>query len=310
MCPRTIEHSIIILPSIRLVAWRTLHSYYNGWHLLRTVQLFAGAIADPNRSQYVRRLLHRCAKTGDEPTLRSTARRWLAVDIDDLPLPLTISITDIAACAQLALLTLPPEFRGSRTIVQATGSHGIKPGARIRLWFWCDRPLEQRELKFWFRDSRVDSSVFQDSQLIYTAAPIFECGRDYLPCRMVQIPGSEMVRVPHATELAPPPKRRPLPSEAFGITRDVMGCGNVALTRAAKRILEAAEGERHNALIKACCGLWPFLRSGAVAECVARQVIQGAVDAAKWPDPIKNKSAIDWAFSHIPEPPLREVHRG
>jgi hypothetical protein len=31
-------------------------------------------------------------------------------------------------------------FHGARCIAQATASHGIKPGCRVRLWYWLDRP--------------------------------------------------------------------------------------------------------------------------------------------------------------------------
>jgi hypothetical protein len=82
-----------------------------------------------------------------------------------------------------AVELLPAEFHGCTRFWSFTGSHGIKPGIRLRLWFWADRPVEDRELKVWLRDSPVDLSLYSPAQPTYTAAPIFVGMRDPVPYR-------------------------------------------------------------------------------------------------------------------------------
>lgn len=70
-------------------------------HLLERPDLCVvrGAIADPARVQSVRRLLHRCPHSGDEPTLREVPRRWVALDMDGLPAPEGLDPRDLPGCA-------------------------------------------------------------------------------------------------------------------------------------------------------------------------------------------------------------------
>ena len=126
-----------------------------------------GAIADPTRVRGVRRLLHPDPATGDTPTLRDLPRRWLPLDIDNLPRPNEIDADDLVACARVAIAALPHTFHNVRYIVQATASHGIAPGMHLRLWYWRDRPVVGAELKRWLRDAPTDRSVFGGAQPIY-----------------------------------------------------------------------------------------------------------------------------------------------
>jgi hypothetical protein len=52
------------------------------------------------------------------------------LDLDDVPLAEGTDRKDLGACYRAAVALLPSEFRGVRTWVQATGGHGLKPGAR------------------------------------------------------------------------------------------------------------------------------------------------------------------------------------
>ena len=108
-----------------------------------------GEIANPDRVLRVRRLLYPDKKTGDVPTLRGVARQWLALDIEGVPRPEQVAATDLGGCATEAIERLPVAFRGARCIVQASGSHGIKPGVRLRLWYRLARPTTGAELKRW-----------------------------------------------------------------------------------------------------------------------------------------------------------------
>ena len=91
------------------------------------------AISDPARTQGVRRLLFPDSKTGDQATLRDVARQWVALDFDDLPARANVQLGDLPSCAAVAIERLPSAFCGAACIVQATASHGIKPGIRLRL---------------------------------------------------------------------------------------------------------------------------------------------------------------------------------
>lgn len=127
-----------------------------------------GDIVGPDRN--VRRLVH---QDGDDmPTLREMPRRWVAIDLDCPPEP-SGTLVD---CGYAGMALLPPEFHNCEFICQATASHRIKPGLRIRLWFWLSRAVGRDELKFWFRDTPVDPSIFMAAQVTYTAAPVFVGG--------------------------------------------------------------------------------------------------------------------------------------
>ena len=104
-----------------------------------------GGIADPTRTQAVRRLAHADPETGDQPTLRAVAHRWCALGLDGVARPESVAAHDLPACAALAVRTLPAAFHGARSIAQASASHGIKPGCRLRLWFWFDRTVTGKE---------------------------------------------------------------------------------------------------------------------------------------------------------------------
>jgi hypothetical protein len=255
-----------------------------------------GAILDLARTECVRRLLYPDPKTGDLATLRDVARRWLALDFDSLPRPECVHTDDLQACAAAAIERLPQEFRSASCIVQATASHGIKPGLRLRLWHWLDRPTTGTELKTWLRVAPIDMSLFGGAQPIYTAAPIFLDCRDHLPARLAWLPGEATVRVPSPELLAPlPRKSRPaLPVTNQGEARDYT---HAALVMLAQKISSATEGERHRALIAACCKLAPLLQAGTLDESTVREVARRAAGAAGMADPNEIESAISWAFA-------------
>ena len=168
-----------------------------------------GAIADSERARHVRRLAHTDPKTGDMPTLLDAARCWLALDMEGVDRPADVPAADLERCAREAIKRLPDVFLGVECIAQATASHGIKPGCRVRLWYWLSRPAIGRELARWLRHAPADPSVFRAAQPIYTAAPVFSCAAtDHLPQRMVRLPGAKVVPVPSA-ETVEPTERRP-----------------------------------------------------------------------------------------------------
>jgi hypothetical protein len=215
----------------------------------RDCAVVRGAIVDPARTKRVQRLLR-----DDNPTLRDVPRRWIALDIDSLPRPAWIAPEDLLGCACVALHALPSEFRQARLLVQATGSHGLKPRIRIRLWGWVNRPTSGSELKYWLRTAPIDHKVFGAAQIIYTAPPVFLPGAfDPLATRIAVVPGDTQILVPHPVHLRPPPRRRfnlrePKRNDISGLIRAVAvapaGNRNAMLYWAACRLAETADADR------------------------------------------------------------------
>jgi hypothetical protein len=263
-----------------------------------------GAIADLARTRGVRRLLHTDQHTGDAATLRDVPRRWLALDVDHLSRAETIASSDLAACGHLAIAALPAEFRGVRCIVQATASHGIAPGVRLRLWYWLTRATTSAELRLWLRGSPVDHAVFRASQLIYSAAPIFDdAACDPIPERIATLPGTnEAVPVPPASALMPP---RRAPAAVIGEAARTGRYGFAALASATARVARAAAGTRHATLLAEACGLGRLVEAGALTSRDVTVALSGAAEMAGLDDR-EATAVIGWALVH----PARREYDG
>lgn len=254
-----------------------------------------GAIAEPARVAAVRRLIHPCPYTGEQPTLREAPRRWLALDLDSLPLPAGGNVRDLAGCGAHARFCLPTAFHGSRCIVAASGSHGVKPGMRLRLWFWLQHPLSGSECRRWLRGSPVDPALFSPAQLTYTAGPMIEGGAaDPLPCRLALLSGTrEDVAVPSPAALAPP-RPRPLPAA------HVSSAGPYALAAlagAASRVSMAPERTRHPTLLAEAQRLARLTDANLLSAADVRQVLKRAAQQCGLPDG-EAGAVIDWALLH------------
>lgn len=284
-----------------------LAAMLRGLAMARGYAVLRGAIIDPARARDVRRLTHADAARGDAATLIDAPRRWIALDVDDAPLPPGADARDLATCGRAAIATLPPEFRDAACVIQATSRHALSQGrAFLRLWFWTDRPVTCADLRQWLRDAPVDSALFAPAQLIFTAAPIFVGRADPLPTRLVELSGVACVPVPSATLLKPAPRPAP-PVPHFRSPAEARDAAHAALIRAARRILEAADGERHHTLIRECCRLLPLIRTGALPEPIARETVRRATEAAEWPDPGKIEAAMTWAFARPAENPFKDA---
>jgi hypothetical protein len=255
-----------------------------------------GGIADAARVCHVRRLLHADPKTGDIPTLRDVPRRWVAFDFDDVPRPENVAVSDLVACARVAIRALPKVFHDTACIAQATARHGITSGVvRLRLWHWLDRPANGAELRRWLHGVPVDHSVFGAVQPIYTAAPLF-CGgaTDPLDERLIRVQGARaIVPVPPASALTPPPPRMAVTPDAGRAAR----YGFTALTAATARVVRAADGIRHPTLLAEACGLAGLVSRGLLPDCTAATALAGAAEMAGLPA-AEAASIIAWALAH------------
>jgi hypothetical protein len=267
-----------------------------------------GTILDPARAARVRRLLHPDAATGDAPTLREAPRRWLALDVDGLELPLGADPRDLAACARAVLPHLPAEFRIARAVVTATASHAIKPGARLRLWYWLSRPVGGAEAARWLRDAPVDASIFGAAQPIYTAAPMFMGMPDPLPRRVVILGGAERVAAPDPAALAPPPPRSAPPATPRPAAAVAGRYALAALTRAAARVAAASVNSRHDTAKAEAWGLARLVRVGLLSEAEVKRVIGDAL-AAAGKSAAEGEAVAAWAIAHRPDGTLPEEVR-
>lgn len=242
----------------------------------------------------VRRLLHDDPQTGEAATVRDVARRWLALDVDSLEAPEGLDLYDLAACARVALAALPEAFHGAAVLAQATASHTIKPGLRLRLWTWLARPMTGGALKRWLAAAPVDASVFGAVQPIYTAAPLFMGCADPLAVRVAWLPGQDAVVPPPEADLAPPPRRpTPLPTLRPGYSG-----------RYARRALEGAVGRilaasaRHPAILSEARGLGRLVAAGVLPEADMRNTLHAAARAVGKDDPDEINKIMAWALLH------------
>lgn len=259
-----------------------------------------GGIADPERARGVRRLLHGDPGTGELPTITEVPREWIALDVDGIELPSGVDPLDLAACAGSVVRHLPEAFQGAARIVQATASHGIKPGARMRLWYWCDRPLTGAECKRWLKGVPVDKTVFGAAQVIYTAAPVFVGCADPLPRRLAMLPGAASVVTPPPEALAPrAPALAALGNDVRAAAPRVRSGRSVlwAMARAITRIKAAPEGDRHSTAVAQAWGLARFLAADDISAAELKDVIADAiVQAGKTAE--EGVSIAAWALAH------------
>lgn len=256
--------------------------------LLRELQsrwdcaVMRAGIADPARTRGVRRLLHPDTESGEPPSLVDRPRSWLALDVDGLAAPPDCDVSDLLACAGVACTKLPAAFHHATILVQATGSHGIKPGLCLRLWGWLSRGVPGAELKAWLKRAPVDPSVFNACQLIYTATPLFADGvRDPLPERLaVRFGANETVAVPDAALLQPVRRssRPPLPPPS-GDVRASAYAANV-LAQLAAHIMTAPVGTRHLTIVVASRRLAELEAAGLLAAAETEDLLVRAAKGA------------------------------
>ena len=256
-----------------------------------------GHIIDPARSQRVRRTVHIDRKTGECPTLEERSRSWLALDLDSADRPAGVAAEDLHGCAAAAVSGLPRAFRGVSCIVQASSSHGLKPGLRLRLWYWLDRPLSGLDCRRWLRGVAVDPTVFRPAQVIYTAAPVFERPEDDpLQARMMTIPGTAgIVHTPSAAALEPP--ARPNRPEPISNAASGNRYATAALQNAAARVRRAGVGSRHDTVLMEARNLARFVEAHLLTDSEVRRTLIGAGgDAGKPAD--ECDAVVSWAMVH------------
>ncbi len=263
--------------------------------LRRDCCMVRGAIIDPDRTKAVRRLCRPCPNTGDQPTLAEHARHWLALDLDSVPLDEGVDRLDLLACARAVTWRLPDPLRNARCIVQATSSHAIKPGARLRLWYWLARPLTNAECKGWLKQAPVDLSLFSPAQPHYTAAPIFIGMADPLPARLAMLPGEAVAVPPDRDALLPPKPAQEAPRKPLGGLRHIaLGSGAGRFAALLATVRNAPDGKRHPRLYWAACRAGEMVAAGELdGDRAAAALAQAAMDGGGAEHPRALRTAHD-----------------
>jgi hypothetical protein len=185
---RVTEHSVSDLLSLAALLDATSQCK-------RSVIVRGEPIPGINRNRATRTLRDKIdPETGEvleTATLKSVPRRWLLLDIDDVPCAPDIDIFDADVVVPYVASLLPTQFHAVSCRWSFTSGHGIKSGIRVRLAYWLSRPLITDEFKAWlgerFWDEStttptlrkrwpVDLSVFGANQPNYIAPPVFEDG--------------------------------------------------------------------------------------------------------------------------------------
>ena len=155
----------------------------------------------------VNRLRRRCSPGVDEYTgepypagLVLVPRAWIVLDIEKLPRPPQIDFEDGERLANYARDRLPDAFKPAACVRQLSGSSGHTSRLneiRVHLFFMLDAAVFPAAWKGFFARSRfVDLSAFDKAKLIFTAAPIIECGTDPITRRHGILAGEPTVIVP------------------------------------------------------------------------------------------------------------------
>jgi hypothetical protein len=220
-----------------------------------------GSLINGSPATGIRRLFRPDNETGDQPTLYEVPRRHVAIDVDGdaIHRPPEIAATDIASCARIAISRLPVEFHGRACVAVATGSHGLRPGVRLRLWFWLDGAATREVLQPWFFGTQgIDLSTFRPVQCCYTAAPVLVEGvTDPVPDRLVVLPGAPLVPIRPLPLPPPPPEANTRVGHAAGKSppppsgRRSDAYRDAALAGIEAELLRATENHRHHALVAA-----------------------------------------------------------
>lgn len=226
-----------------------------------------------------RRLLYR-QPDGVEPTFRAVARRWLALDFDEVPGPFRFDPADAELAAVYCMSKLPPEFARASFLWQATSSCGFKPGCRVRLWFWLDRPLSTAEADRWLGHCPVDPSVWRPIQPIFTADPILGPGvEDPVVGKRfgIEYDRDDMVTVPELPEPAPEPARVAPTHDAQGrryISGQPRSVAERRLDALCRGVERAAKGHRHR------CLMWAAARAVELDDAIPRAELAAALVGA------------------------------
>ena len=201
------------------------------------------------------------------------------LDGDEDPAPIDPA-RDWTIAIRAALTTLPNEFHDASAYWQMTSGAGIKPGIRLRLWYWCDRPVSDDEAKRWLEASPIDTSLYCANTPHYTAAPIFDPPElDPVPLRSGFWWGHwNAVSVP---DLQEKPKLKPqtIRQRQFANLDDRAERYAHACIRA---MVAAPEGQGRKKMLAVACVLYGMVQHGFLDQAKVTSALKDAMQRRDW----------------------------
>jgi hypothetical protein len=221
-----------------------------------------------------RRLLY-THEDGTPRTLREVPRRWVVVDFDDVPGPYRFDPCDGELAAVHCRAKLPTPWQRASCWWGLSSSAGFKPGVRIKLAFWLDRPALGAEVERHLHGSPTDPNTLRAVQPIYVARPILAGVADPIRRRTgLEEDIHDAVTLPELPVEARPERAIRSPEGrryVSGSSQDVAECRLKALCRAVER---AGVGGRHRCLI------WAAARAIELDDALPRASIAAGLIAA------------------------------
>ena len=152
---------------------------------------------DPKKTKHVRRIIKMDSKY--PATLVEQRQHWYAIDVDGYG----VATGDVLADARTVLLGLPEMFHAVECIALASGNYMVKPGIRMRMFFWNREQITGYDLKRYFAGygKIVDLSLFNLNQPIYVATANYVGMPDPIDERLVWIDGLGVsTDIPHVED--------------------------------------------------------------------------------------------------------------
>jgi hypothetical protein len=212
------------------------------------------------------------------------------LDIDWASEPAT---GNLIADANTVLLALPRCFENVECFVVASSSYGIKPGIRMRMFFWSRNAVSNQDLKRALvgYETIADPAIFNPIQPIYTAAPIFEGIDDPVKQRIKWITPlgiyASMVDVPAEYQYY----------KGSAEKRYTKSRIDSIVERSLLRIAELAPGDRHPGLIAEGYLLGKMVGQ---SDLDRNETIERALEACSYWSGSRNvpkdKSTLTWAI--------------
>jgi hypothetical protein len=238
----------------------------------------------------------------DAPYFERSPRKWLALDLDSFDLPAGVDPVDLEAVAAIAVACLPEPFRRTSCWAQLTSGAGIKPGGRVRLWFWLSDKVGEAFIKRWLRAvPGLDHSLFCPNEPHYIAAPVFDPGiADPVPLRSKLIAGDvDAVAVP---ELPAPPERKAPPIMAHVGTRRA----DRYMIACLRAIADAPAGQGRATCTNAALRLYGICKAGNLDPTAVTARIKRAMLDRGWADDEATRGMtladvnrqLQWAWDH------------